>query len=261
MHSESDIRKSIKVLLEAYGALTTSEVKQHLDEVLIFDDDDLQPSTTRNEALIMQRIGNVVSHQSSETLLYNEGFLVDKNKKPALWVLASGLPGYEQRISDNRINLLRKNLGNYSSRRYRKINWEEVNERNSSLGMCGEEFVYFHEIEEIRSINPNLTDKIQHLSAHQGDGFGYDILSVDKNGNSKYIEVKTTKSKDPLSPFYMSINERNFFEERIGSNAYIYRLYDFNMQSRNGKIKIISAQDLFKDFVFDPISFKVYPRG
>ena len=262
MHSESDIRRSIKVLLEAYGALNTSEVKQHLHEVLIFDDDDLQPSITRNEILIMQRIGNVVSHQNDDIALYDEGFIIDKiNFTPALWVLTTGIPGFEQPIDDNRINHLREKLGDYSPHKYRKIDWEAVNERNTTLGLCGEEFVYQQEIDAIRQMNPSLIDRVQHLSAHQGDGFGYDILSIDEYGNSKFIEVKTTKSKNPLTPFYMSINERNFFEENISSNAYIYRVYDFDIQSRNGKIMVISAQDLFNDFVFDPISFKVFPRG
>ncbi|EFQ58064.1 hypothetical protein HMPREF9176_2295 [Streptococcus downei F0415] len=61
--SESDIRKGVSVLLNQYGTLTTNDVKKLLETVIPFDDDDNEPSNTRNEPKIMQRIGNVVSHQ------------------------------------------------------------------------------------------------------------------------------------------------------------------------------------------------------
>ena len=262
MHSESEIKKSIKILLEAYGQLNTSEVKQHLHEVLVFDSDDLLPSTSRNgEIRILQRIGNVVSHQPYDVALYEEGFLVDKNFEPAVWVLTMGNSGNEQPISPERIEQLRNKLNEYSPNRYKKINWDEVNERNSSLGLSGEEFVYQMEIDNVMQCNPDVINKVQHLSAHQGDGFGYDILSVDEFGNSKYIEVKTTKSHNPMTPFYMSINERHFFEENIDNNAFVYRVYDFDMQSRHGNVIVISARQLLEEFDFEPISFRVTPRG
>lgn len=262
MHTESEIRRSIKILLEAYGLLDTTEVKKHLNEVLLFDDEDLMPSLTRNgETKILQRIGNVVSHQECNIAIYDEGFLVDKNYTPALWVLTNGITGNEQPINEDRIQELREKLNSYNPRRYRKINWDEVNERNSTLGMCGEEFVYQEELNNVMNINPNLINKVQHLSAHQGDGFGYDILSIDEYGNSKYIEVKTTESRNSSAPFYMSINEMNFFRENINSNAYIYRVYDFDIQARHGRIMIISAQELFDNYDFDPVSFRVTFRG
>lgn len=61
--SESDIRTAVSLLLRQYGSLTTSEVKELLNTVMPFDNDDMQPSRTRAEPLITQRIGNIVSHQ------------------------------------------------------------------------------------------------------------------------------------------------------------------------------------------------------
>ena len=262
MHSESEIRRSIKILLEAYGLLNTSEVKEHLNEVLEFDEDDILLSDSRNgEIKILQRIGNIVCHQNGIVYFYDEGFLVDKNNVPALWVLTQGINGSEHPIDIDTIDLLRKKLGNHNPRRYRKINWEEVNERNSFLGSSGEEFVLQYEMDSVSQYNPDAYQKVIHLSAKQGDGFGYDILSVDEYGNSKFIEVKTTTSPNPYSPFYMSVNEKNFFEEKIDLNAFIYRVYCFNEQTRRGKILVIPARDLIENFDFDPISFKVTYRG
>lgn len=66
MHSEAEIRRAIKPLLDKYGQLNTSEVKQKLNEVLVFDEEDKVMSKTRREILIIQRIGNIVAHQSEK---------------------------------------------------------------------------------------------------------------------------------------------------------------------------------------------------
>ncbi len=262
MNSESKIRRSVKILLETYGALTTTEVKEHLHEVLVFDNDDLEPSNSReNEIRILQRIGNIVSHQKPDVELYEEGFVVDKRQVPAIWILVVGQYGYESTIDDETIARLRERLDTYSPARYKKVNWDEVNERRTYLGRLGEEFVYNLELEHVGNFYPNPTTRVQHLSEYQGDGFGYDILSIDEDGNSKFIEVKTTKASNPNTPFFMSINERIFFEEHINDNAYLYRVYDFDPHSMNGRIMIISAEVLLNDYDFDPISFRVSYRG
>ena len=90
MHSESEIRSAIKPLVEFYGEMTTSEVKQHLEEVLDYDDDDRIPSETRNEILITQRIGNIVAHQRDTVKVYSEGFIVDKSFTPAHFFAIKG---------------------------------------------------------------------------------------------------------------------------------------------------------------------------
>lgn len=262
MHTEPEIRRAIKILLEEYGALNTSEIKDHLNEVLLFDSEDLKLSVTRRgEPLILQRIGNIVSHQNEDAVLYEEGYVVDKSVVPAQWTLIQGPTQEFKPLSRTHIIHRRNRMGQYNKSKYKKINWEEINERQSAIGIAGEEFVYQNEIDLFRSINQDLLPRILHLSAMQGDGFGYDILSVDEDGISKYIEVKTTTSNNPYSPFYMSINERHFFEENIRNNAFIYRVYSFDMETRRGEIMIISAEELLNNFDFDPISFRVTFRG
>ncbi len=88
MHSEKEIRQAISTLLQRYGDLSTAEVKVRLSEVLTFDADDQSESPTRpGECKIMQRIGNIVSHQSDQFYIYEEGFAVDKSDKPARFTL------------------------------------------------------------------------------------------------------------------------------------------------------------------------------
>lgn len=89
--SEDDIRKGVVALLEEYGALDTSEIKKKLGYVLPFDKDDIKMSKTRNEMLIMQRIGNIVSHQKLDFDTYLDTYAIDKSFTPAKWFLLDGL--------------------------------------------------------------------------------------------------------------------------------------------------------------------------
>ena len=42
------------------------------------------------------------------------------------------------------------------------------------------------------SFSKEDVERVQHLSRLQGDGLGYDISSIDEQGNILRIEVKTT---------------------------------------------------------------------
>lgn len=57
----------------------------------------------------------------------------------------------------------------------------------------------------------------------------------------------------------MSKNEKNFFEE-YGDSAFIYRVYNFNKDTRHGDVRIISKTELFSDFNFDTITWLVTPK-
>lgn len=254
MHTESEIRSAIKPLVEFYGEMTTSEIKKHLEEVLDYDADDKKQSETRNELLITQRIGNIVAHQSETVKVYSEGFIVDKSYKPAHFFAIKGLSGYEEKISEAEIKKRQQKAK--QKHIYKKVNWELENERRSLNGHLGEEFVFLTEVAKVKELDLCSLDKVIHLSEKQGDGFGYDICSVNEIGETIFIEVKTTKGSAE-TPFYMSRNEKLFFEENMDNNAYIYRVFNFNEESRHGQIKIISAKELLENYNFDPISFMV----
>lgn len=256
---EKDIRKAVALLLNQYGKLETSEVKKLLQTVMPFDEDDRMMSNTRNEPLIIQRIGNIVSHQTENYKIYLDTYAIDKSGKKAYWYLLNGLN------SDNSLGILSdEDLKRRRELRSRfvpkKIDWQSVNESREDLGKYGEEFVIRYETNRILQFAPEDTNRIIHLSEEQGDGAGFDIISLNENGMEIYIEVKTTKG-NLNTPFYMTENERAFFDLYRGeNNLYIYRVYNYDDAKKNGEIKIISAEELFTQYQFDPISYKVTKR-
>jgi hypothetical protein len=256
-HTEAQIRRAIKPLLTVYGELNTSEVKSLLHTVLTFDAEDNIKSKTRNETLIIQRIGNIVAHQGEKVKVYDEGFIVDKNHKPARFSLLN--PISNKVIQPDEVRTIKKKTRRFIGR---KVDWEKVRDRNNEIGDQGEEFVLEFEIDrliETLSIErAKAMQNVQHLSRLQGDGLGYDISSINNDGSPRYIEVKTT-SGDFNQPFFMSENERRFFEE-YGNSAFIYRVYNFDKEARHGNVKIISSSELFSDFTFDTTTWKVTPK-
>jgi len=257
-HTEAQIRRAIKPLLTVYGELNTTEVKSLLDTVLTFDAEDNTQSTTRKgEVLIIQRIGNIVAHQKDLVKVYDEGFVLDKNYSPAKFSLLN--PISHAVIQPAEVTKIQEKTRRFTAR---KIDWEKARDRNNEIGDQGEEFVLEYEIDrliETLTIDRTLaTQNVQHLSRLQGDGLGYDISSINDDGSPRYIEVKTT-SGDFNQPFYMSKNERHFFEEYEDS-AFIYRVYNFNRETRRGDVRIITQTELFSDFTFDTITWQVRPK-
>ena len=262
MHTEPEIRRAIKPIIEKYGQLNTTELKAILSEYIEYDEEDLQESDTRNgETLIEQRIRNIVSHARSEDYVYPEGFKVNKTVKPTLFTAITGLSANLKEISISEITKRRKSVKKNDKKRkiYNKIDWTLENERRTELGTKGEIFVYEREKQTVAEFDETAINRVIHLSAKQGDVFGYDIESVNKTGETIFIEVKTTTGAVE-TPFYMSVNEKSFFEENISNNAYIYRVYNFNPETSHGQIKIISAKELLENYNFDPISFIVTPK-
>lgn len=256
-HTEAQIRRAIKPLLTVYGELNTSEVKKLLHTVLEFSEEDNIPSRTRNEPLIIQRIGNIVAHQTETIKFYDEGFVVNKTSRPAKFSLLN--PISQSVIQPAEVRIIKEKTRRFTAR---KIDWEKARERNNEIGDQGEEFVLEFEIDrliEILSIErASATQNVQHLSRLQGDGLGYDISSINNDGSPRYIEVKTT-SGGFNQPFYMSKNEKHFFEDYEDS-AFIYRVYNFNRETRRGDVSIISKRELFSDFIFDTITWQVTPK-
>ncbi|EFQ56484.1 hypothetical protein HMPREF9176_0267 [Streptococcus downei F0415] len=147
--SESDIRKGVSVLLNQYGTLTTNDVKKLLETVIPFDDDDNEPSNTRNEPKIMQRIGNVVSHQKNEIETYYDTYSIDKTVKPARWSILVGLKSNQTLtvITDKEIKRRTEIRTKFLPK---KIDWQGLNGRRTELGRLGEDFVIRYEQKNIR---------------------------------------------------------------------------------------------------------------
>lgn len=108
----------------------------------------------------------------------------------------------------------------------RKFDPVERDHLNRSLGKAGEEFVV--DLERRRLIGTDRSDlarKVRWVSAEDGDGAGYDVLSFDPAGRERLLEVKTTNGS-ARTPFFLTRNERDLATERP-ADWRIYRVHLF----------------------------------
>ncbi len=106
------------------------------------------------------------------------------------------------------------------------VNYLEREAHNRSLGLAGEEFVInFERARLISAGAEHLASKIEHVAKVRGDAAGFDVLSFEKSGADRLIEVKTTKY-GAHTPFYVSRNE--LAVSTAESNRYhLYRVFEF----------------------------------
>ena len=123
--------------------------------------------------------------------------------------------------------------------------------KNKEIGDFGEKYVL--EYEKRLLLDQNISYLPIHISK-EFDGYGYDILSFDKYGNPKYIEVKTTIQSEK-SEFYLSHNEFETMHKL--ENYFIYRLCNFNDPQKR-KLIIIDCKNEFKNhFVLGIDTYKI----
>lgn len=80
----------------------------------------------------------------------------------------------------------------------RKFDAGERDFRNRQLGKAGEAAVLRFERSRLeQEERPDLARKIRWVAQEDGDGAGFDILSFDRNGRERLIEVKTTLGGHP----------------------------------------------------------------
>lgn len=102
---------------------------------------------------------------------------------------------------------------------------------NRSLGKAGEEFVLNLERRQLTaSDRSDLARKVRWVAAEDGDGAGYDILSFDRNGTERLLEVKTTNGS-ARTPFFLTRNECALAGERPESWR-LYRVHLFGTEAR-----------------------------
>jgi hypothetical protein len=110
-------------------------------------------------------------------------------------------------------------------------NYLEVEARNTSLGRAGEELAVRFERERLRRIGElKLAANVQPVAPTLGDHLGYDILSFERDGRERLIEVKTTRF-GAWTPFFASRNEVKVSEHRAGQYQ-LYRIFAFDSQPR-----------------------------
>lgn len=114
----------------------------------------------------------------------------------------------------------------------RKFDPVERDHRNRSLGMAGEAFVLDVERQRLGEADrADLARRVRWVSAEDGDGAGYDVLSFDHAGCERLIEVKTTNGA-ARTPFFLTRNEREFATERPEH----WRIYRVHLFAKNPRI-------------------------
>lgn len=132
-----------------------------------------------------------------------------------------------------------------------KFDPAERDARNRILGRRGEEIVLASERSRlICEDRADLARKVLWVSEEIGDGAGHDILSFDRNGRERLIEVKTTVGHE-RTPFWLSENERSLSLERPQSFELV-RLYNFAKVPRGFVLK----PPLENSILLRPASYK-----
>ncbi len=124
-------------------------------------------------------------------------------------------------------------------------------ERNRKTGLAGEKRVLDSEIARLNAEGlPELAKKVTWVSQELGDGAGYDILSFDRNGAERFLEVKTTIGHK-RTPFFLSRNERDFAEE-ASERFRIFRLYEWGKEPKAFLIK----PPLENSLILEPTAYR-----
>jgi hypothetical protein len=107
----------------------------------------------------------------------------------------------------------------------------ERDHKNRSLGRAGEEFVVEVERRQLMQADrSDLASKVRWVAAEDGDGAGFDVLSFDRKGKERLLEVKTTNGS-ARTPFFLTRNECALANERP-EDWCIYRVHLFATQPK-----------------------------
>lgn len=134
-------------------------------------------------------------------------------------------------------------------------NYLEIEARNRSLGLAGEEMILRFEYERLwRAGQRTLANRIEHVSKTKGDHLGYDIHSFEKDGRDRLIEVKTTRF-GAMTPFFVSRNELAVSIDLQGEYQ-LYRLFRF---FKKPKLFVLGGS-LGSTCELEPINFSALPK-
>jgi hypothetical protein len=135
------------------------------------------------------------------------------------------------------------------TRLLRKFDPAARDARNRRLGKAGEEFVLRQERRRLAQCGrSDLAEKVLWIAEAEGDGAGYDILSFDRTGAERLLEVKTTCGGE-RTPFYLTRNE--LAEERSSE----FRLVRVHQFFNDPKIFVL-APPLAVHMRIEPVAFR-----
>lgn len=120
-------------------------------------------------------------------------------------------------------------VDNISKKSKTKTNYIKQYRKNEKLGLLGELIILDYENRKLESLGFPEDKRAKHIPPLEGDRRGYDIESFNENGESIYIEVKTTKS-DGSREFYFSSRELAV-SKKLGDQYFVYRIFNLTKDS------------------------------
>lgn len=128
-------------------------------------------------------------------------------------------------------------------------------------GIINEKYVYEKELKRLMEEEAEEQIKLmEEFFKNKKENEGFDILTFEKNDNGeyieKYIEVKSTKGNES-TPIDITADEIQYAQKYI-HNYYLYRI--INSESEQRYLKIVKGKDLFDQYNFVPITFKIYSK-
>lgn len=153
----------------------------------------------------------------------------------------------------------REGVGTQDFKARKSPNYAERDHKNRQLGLKGELLVLEQERQALSLAGrDDLAEKVRHVSVLEGDGAGYDIQSFFSDGQTRFVEVKTTKGS-ATTPFYISPNEIAFSEAHA-SNFCLIRVFEFDGDRNVGKAFVISG-NLRESLELTPTEFRAVLRS
>lgn len=143
-----------------------------------------------------------------------------------------------------------------------KRDYALIDSQNKHLGLAGELIVFENEKKRLFDMGrKDLSRRVQHVAQEYGDGLGYDILSYGGSGETRHLEVKTTRYSLG-TPFGISRNEVKVSRE-LASSYTLIRLYNYK-DFETGKKKSVAAYmvhgDMTSNLRLDPVEYLALPR-
>lgn len=135
-----------------------------------------------------------------------------------------------------------------------KIDHIKQNLRNAQVGMRGENLVLNFEVERAKLRKQDVS-LIEHTSTDD-DSEGYDIKSIDDKGRTKYIEVKSTKSKPGILTLNITDNELRKAKEL--DNYFIYVVFEAHTKTPKLWIMDKAFKNYIDEIKLHPIAYRVY---
>lgn len=249
-YTESKIAVEAVKVVEEYGEVSMSELIEILTERMKPTGHDMEIIANRNDSYFSQKVRNLRSH--SNKIFFNNVYYDEVLEKYVSYECKNMKAKLDEKVYVEKLEQKKNKAAIFYAR---KMDYERINKERKLIGNAGEELVYKDQIEFVKTHAPEYLKSVRHVSKLDGDGAGYDICSFNADKKLVYIEVKSTTGKKE-TPFYMTASEYAFFELHK-DNYIISRVYEFDMNTKTGKIEYVSGTSFESVFEKEVSAYKI----